>query len=169
MEWSTENRCKEDDIRQRVEGRQTNHAVYYLPACLSHLQNPPLWLAVARWGLLIGEMISRNDIAQAFHISLRRAADIMTYITCERQDVVKATKCVSRTGHGRRTARIMILAISEASLTSPSQSAPAEKSREQGCAAAKKTAGAQAETELRQIRQFFLRQRYRRDGENTLP
>jgi len=87
---------------------------YKLPVEL--LSFPPfksLWLAVAYWAKIQTRPVSRDDIACAFCISQRRAADLMTYIVNQCSEVVFLTKNVSRCGPGRRVATILVTAISE--------------------------------------------------------
>lgn len=77
---------------------------------------PPLkslWLAVAHWAHIQARPVSRDDIAIAFYISQRRAADVMTYIVNQCSEVVSLTKNVTRRGAGRRVATISVTAICE--------------------------------------------------------
>lgn len=78
------------EARRRVAPRQSNHEGYMLPTCLADLPAMPLYLAVAHYGLLTHQMISRELICQAFHIDARRALEVMRYlvngaprVTCE--------------------------------------------------------------------------------------
>lgn len=104
---------KLDSQQARIIKKQSNHDDYYLPRCLSHLNNPPLYLAVAHWGLIKKDGMSREDISQAFRISPRRAADIMNYIYNDRQAVITSQKTVTTCGRGLRSFRLTIMAVGE--------------------------------------------------------
>lgn len=67
-------------IEQIRQGHQSNHGSWLLADAVSHLRPQTLWLAVACWGMHYSRTFTRDDIAQAFHINPRRAADVMTYI-----------------------------------------------------------------------------------------
>lgn len=96
-----------------VKGRQSNHGDYHLPACLTHLGSPPLYMAVAYWGLLKRKPFSRDDLSAAFHISVRRAADVMTYIYMERRNCITSKKTLVNTGSGHSCLYLQILTVSE--------------------------------------------------------
>ncbi len=68
-----------------IKGKQRNHGHYYMPVSIRHLGDMPLYRAVAWWGLLHGEVFTREDISQAFHIEPRRASGILNYI-CHRNN-----------------------------------------------------------------------------------
>jgi hypothetical protein len=94
-----------------VPPRQGNHAGYYLPAECSDLPDGvPLYMAVAVWGLRLGEAFSVRDMCRAFRIDRRRGAGVRDYLTgappgvCCRQRVV-------RQGHGRREGLLQILSV----------------------------------------------------------
>lgn len=87
-----------------IKGTQSNHGSWHLPQNLQHLESPPMWLAVAWWGLLRKEAISRDDVSQAFHISQRRAGDVLYYlsrhctqtvISCWKKSTTKTSKGTS--------------------------------------------------------------------------
>lgn len=76
--------------RKRIAPRQSNHGEYTLPDCLVNYPPMPLYLAVAHFGLLTQQILSREVICQAFHIDTRRALEVMRYlvngapsVTCE--------------------------------------------------------------------------------------
>lgn len=97
-----------------ISGKQSNHGEYYLPQELFGINAPTLYLAVAHWGLRKGAGFTRDEISQVFRITLRRAADVMTYITTAKSDVVSCeTRLVSSAG-GRRSLLMTITAIHEA-------------------------------------------------------
>lgn len=68
-----------------VAGRQSNYGVYHLPAGLPSV---PLYQAVALWGWRLGRAFSREELAEAFHISTCRAGDVMSYIRRARADKI---------------------------------------------------------------------------------
>ncbi|EOT1929378.1 CaiF/GrlA family transcriptional regulator [Serratia marcescens] len=47
---------------------------------MPELGEPPLYLALAYWGLSQESAFSRDDVAMVFAICPRRAADVMTYL-----------------------------------------------------------------------------------------
>jgi hypothetical protein len=102
-----------------VKGRQSNHGDYHLPSCLIHLGSPPLYLAVAYWGLLKRTPFSRDDLSAAFRISARRAADVMTYIYIERRNCITSKKTLVSTGSGHSCLYLQILTVSEPAPTRP--------------------------------------------------
>ncbi|MGQ8701792.1 CaiF/GrlA family transcriptional regulator [Serratia marcescens] len=63
-----------------VPGRQSNYGVYRLPDGLQVSPSVPLYQVVALWGWRLGRPFSREELAVAFHIELRRAGDVMSYI-----------------------------------------------------------------------------------------
>lgn len=67
---------------------------FRLPVELEDLSdlNLPLYVSVALWGLCRGKSITVRDVQQAFCISIRRASDILNYMT-ERGSGVVETKC----------------------------------------------------------------------------
>ncbi|WP_080357828.1 CaiF/GrlA family transcriptional regulator [Yersinia enterocolitica] len=94
-----------------IVGRQRNHDSWRLPEGLGLSGYVPLWLAVANWAFRLGKPVTRDDIASIFHISARRAADVMTYITCRHQDVVRMKKEIIRVGSGRRMATFLVMSV----------------------------------------------------------
>ncbi|MBS0053866.1 CaiF/GrlA family transcriptional regulator [Yersinia sp. Marseille-Q3913] len=97
----------------QIKGRQSNHGDYYLPACLTHLGRPPLYMAVAYWGLLKKSPFTRDDLSAAFHITVRRAADVMTYIYIERQNCITSKKSLVNIGSGHSCLYLQVLAVAE--------------------------------------------------------
>lgn len=111
-----------------VSGKQSNHGDFHLPACLVHLNDPPLYIAVAWWGLLSGRGMTREDISQAFRIPLRRAADVMAYISRDRCDVITCERRVIHNGN-RRSLILTIAAIGEFIPAVPSPPPRVKKNR----------------------------------------
>lgn len=103
----------------RIMGRQSNHGDFTLPRCLSHLVNPPLYIAVAHWGLLKKTPFSRDDISQAFRITPRRAADVMSYIQREHTDVITCVRHLQVSSAGIRNLTLQVTGVVEAALSAP--------------------------------------------------
>ncbi|HHV6219771.1 TPA: CaiF/GrlA family transcriptional regulator, partial [Salmonella enterica] len=57
-----------NDIAGKKKVKQSNHDEYTLPPCMAPWSNEPLYLVVARWGLMQKRWINSNDIAAVFHI-----------------------------------------------------------------------------------------------------
>jgi hypothetical protein len=60
--------------------RQSNHDSYYIPEEVMNLKGEPLYVLIARWGLLRKAPFFRDDVAKAFGLTERRAADLMRYL-----------------------------------------------------------------------------------------
>ncbi|WP_181409081.1 CaiF/GrlA family transcriptional regulator [Serratia sp. SRS-8-S-2018] len=135
------------DTRRRVTPRQSNHESYVLPTCLEHLPPMPLYLAVAHFGLLSGQPLSRAMICQAFHLDTRRALEIMRYlsdgaprVTCERLSLMQG-----------RGYCLRILAIADPAQTGAGSADEHVTARRHDSAARCERARQQ------QLRQWFLR------------
>lgn len=76
----------------------------------------PLWLRVAQWCLREEVPVTREAIARAFALSARQAADIMSYITTRRSDLVESRRAVKVLGGGMRVATLQVLAVHSATL-----------------------------------------------------
>lgn len=76
----------------------------------------PLWLRVAQWCLSQKAPVSRETIARAFALSARQAADIMSYITTRRSDLVESRRAVKVLGGGMRVATLQVLAVHSTAL-----------------------------------------------------
>lgn len=101
----------EQTTGQYVQARQKNHGSWYLPAGLPLSGEPPLWLAVAYWGLQQGGFVTRNEVATVFRISARQATDVLTYVLEHRSDLVKIKREIVWIGRGHRVARYLITEI----------------------------------------------------------
>ncbi|EDU8805681.1 CaiF/GrlA family transcriptional regulator [Salmonella enterica subsp. enterica] len=74
-----------------------------LPPGMSDMEDAPLYLAVAVWGMRLDRLVTSEDICRHFCVTQRRASDVLHYIvhegsrwvTCERRVVI-------RDGRGRR-------------------------------------------------------------------
>lgn len=117
-----------------VAGRQSNHGCFHMPESLSWLDTrPTLWMAVALWGLQKGVQVTRNDIATAFRISPRRAADVMTYLCSSRTDMVTCEKTVSRVSSGHRVAYFLITSVAESLHDAPEQAKERKREGRPAC------------------------------------
>lgn len=93
-----------------MAGRQTNHGDYRLPEGLPVAPTAPLYQAVALWGWRLGRPFCRDELAQAFHISVRRAGDVMSYIRRARPDRVRSHQHYTRMPSGARLRHLQIVA-----------------------------------------------------------
>ncbi|ULH10495.1 CaiF/GrlA family transcriptional regulator [Serratia marcescens] len=105
-----------------VTGRQTNYGDWSLPAELAGTDITTLWLAVAVWSLRRGCPVERGEIAQAFRISPRRAADVMTYILRHQREKVACKRHLTKHGKGRRVLRLSVSHVADYAI--PAASAP---------------------------------------------
>ncbi|MBH2928744.1 CaiF/GrlA family transcriptional regulator [Serratia ureilytica] len=102
---------RERTARQVVAGRQSNHGDWSLPAELAGSGIRSLWLAVAFWSLRQARPVTRDDIAQAFRISVRRAADVVSYLLTTRSDRVVSERKIHRVASGHRVATLRGVAL----------------------------------------------------------
>ncbi|WP_089181492.1 CaiF/GrlA family transcriptional regulator [Serratia marcescens] len=130
----------------RVAPRQSNHDGYMLPTCLNHLPPMPLYLAVAHFGLLNNEPLTRELICQAFCIDTRRALEVMRYlingaphVNCEYLSLMQGKGC-----------RLRILGISSLEHINDGIKASKAESYSRGSTA-------EREQKQQQLRQWFLR------------
>jgi len=139
-------------------GRQSNHGDWTLPPDLSGEGPTSLWLAVATWALRAGRPVTREDVAQAFRISARRAADIITYLATTRADVVTCRREVVRVGSGHRVGFLQVTHIADAMPSAPVP--PVRRTR-----ATSRKSGTREAIDLAAARALFLGQRMvRRTG-----
>ncbi|MGK0600913.1 CaiF/GrlA family transcriptional regulator [Yokenella regensburgei] len=88
--------------------KQSNHGIYTLPACMSQWADEPLYMVVARWGLLQSRWINRNDIVGIFHIPERQASFQLSYISRKKDRVACRSRYVPKEDGGRRRIEIFI-------------------------------------------------------------
>ncbi|EAY7468762.1 CaiF/GrlA family transcriptional regulator [Salmonella enterica subsp. salamae] len=70
---------------------------WHLPVEVAEMDDAPLYLAVAMWGMRQKRVITCEDVCRNFYISQRQASDILHYIchegarfvVCERRKVVR--------------------------------------------------------------------------------
>lgn len=98
---------------QTITGKQSNHGTFRLPVCLSHLNDTPLYMAVAYWGLLKGRAFTKSEISQVFRVSESRAKDVMNYIYNERRDVISCEKVFFREKQRSRRLMLIVTAVTE--------------------------------------------------------
>lgn len=60
--------------------RQTNHETCFIPECVRQYRGEPLYILVAHWCRLQKGWVQRNQIAEAFHITARRASYLISYL-----------------------------------------------------------------------------------------
>ncbi|ECJ9600539.1 CaiF/GrlA family transcriptional regulator [Salmonella enterica] len=97
--------------------KQSNHGIYTLPACMMQWADEPLYLVVARWGLLQSRWINRNDIVAVFHIPERQASFQLSYISRKKDRVACRSRYVPKEDGGRKRIEIFIDRI----LTAPEE------------------------------------------------
>lgn len=93
-----------------VSGRQSNYGDYRLPEGLAVTPSAPLYQAAAFWGWQLGRAFNRDELAEAFHISVRRAGDVMSYIRRARSDRITSRQHYVRVPGGVRMRYLHILA-----------------------------------------------------------
>ncbi|ECB7890953.1 CaiF/GrlA family transcriptional regulator [Salmonella enterica subsp. enterica serovar Bareilly] len=72
---------------------QTNHDACYVPECVRQYSNEPLYIIVAYWCLQQQDWVQRGQISEAFHITAKRASNLISYLRNKAFRVV----CVCRT------------------------------------------------------------------------
>lgn len=130
--------------KKTVAGKQSNHGDFCLPDCLAHLISPPLYMAVAHWGIYTGLPLSRASVSETFRISERRAADVLNYIVRDRHDIIDCKRHTAREGAGRRVLKLTVIAIRDVAARAPSP--PARTG----------TARSRAASRAQQLRHWFL-------------
>ena len=113
-EYVSETDLSVNNKKKLVAGKQSNHGGFHLPCCLSHLKNPTFYMALAWWGLLKGSAFTRTDVAEAFRVTPRRAADMMSYLVNSCQDVVHLEVRTERVASGLRMRFVTVLAVAQA-------------------------------------------------------
>lgn len=69
---------------------QSNHDSYFIPEEVMYLKGKPLYVLIAHWGLQRKVPFFRDDVAKAFGLTERRAADLMRYLY-KKSPVVEST------------------------------------------------------------------------------
>lgn len=95
-QYSDNKRLASESMRKTVS--QKNHDVFVVPLEVILWAEQPLYLLIARWCLLQKAWIGRKQIAQAFHITERRASYQLTYIT-RKPELIRCQ--LRRVGNGR--------------------------------------------------------------------
>jgi len=72
----------------------------------------PLYIRVAQWAMSLGRPVSRDEVAQAFSTTSRRAADIMLYINGPGARVIESERLlVAKEGGGRASALMRVTMV----------------------------------------------------------
>lgn len=74
------------------------------PSEIVHLGAMPFYQAVACWSLLLGRAVTVSDVSQEFHVTERRASDVLHYITHDASDVIVSESRIINCPQGRRIA-----------------------------------------------------------------
>jgi hypothetical protein len=93
---------------------QSNHDAYLIPESVMPLKGLPLYLLVAHWGAMRGTPFFRDELAQAFGLTGRRAASVMTYLY-DRQDKAVTRLAKKKAKPGQRGGRLymQVYSVSE--------------------------------------------------------
>lgn len=103
----------ERNTRERVAPGQSNYGEYTLPPTLAGLGDPPLYLAVAMWGWQLGRPFCREELAEAFKITVKRAGDVMSYIRRADPKKIRSHQRYERIAKGVRCRHMQIMAEPE--------------------------------------------------------
>lgn len=72
----------------------------------------PLYIRIAQWAMALGRPVSRDEVAQAFSTTSRRAADIMLYINGPGARVIESERLlVAKEGGGRASALMRVTMV----------------------------------------------------------
>lgn len=124
--------------------RQSNYYRYRVPDNVNATDKMPLYQVVALWGWQRQLPFSRDDVALAFGIDQRRAADVMSYIRRVRADVLKSRQYYERQESGGRLLFMQIL------------TEPVLSGRPYYGPATGKTSETQKSVALQELRRWFL-------------
>lgn len=75
---------------------QTNHDACFIPVSVRQYAGEPLYIIVAHWCLLQQNWVQRNQIAEAFHITARRASYLIAYLRSKTSRVVSICRHQTR-------------------------------------------------------------------------
>ncbi|EAW6393869.1 CaiF/GrlA family transcriptional regulator, partial [Salmonella enterica] len=101
---------------------QTNHDACFIPVSVRQYAGEPLYIIVAHWCLLQQNWVQRNQIAEAFHITARRASYLIAYLRSKTSRVVSICRHQTLPNKARRY-EIYIIRV----LDSPTPSTRREK------------------------------------------
>lgn len=90
--------------------RERTSGDWLYPPELAHLGDIPLYQAVACWSLLLEDAVTAVEVSRAFHVSERRASDVLHYITHDALDVIQSECRIVRCQQGRRKA-VRVLSV----------------------------------------------------------
>lgn len=101
---------------------QTNHDACFIPVSVRQYAGEPLYIIVAHWCLLQQNWVQRNQIAEAFHITARRASYLIAYLRSKTSRVVSICRHQTLPNKARRY-EIYVIRV----LDSPTPSTRREK------------------------------------------
>ncbi|EHZ3877487.1 CaiF/GrlA family transcriptional regulator, partial [Salmonella enterica] len=81
---------------------QTNHDACFIPVSVRQYAGEPLYIIVAHWCLLQQNWVQRNQIAEAFHITARRASYLIAYLRSKTSRVVSICRHQTLPNKARR-------------------------------------------------------------------
>ncbi|EHI5678397.1 CaiF/GrlA family transcriptional regulator [Salmonella enterica] len=91
-------------------GRKRVTEGWQSPPEIAHLGDVPLYQAVACWSLLLERAVTVAEVSLEFHVSVRRACDVLHYISHDAQDVIVSESSSSANSGGRRKA-VRVLSV----------------------------------------------------------
>ncbi|EMZ0052264.1 CaiF/GrlA family transcriptional regulator [Salmonella enterica] len=113
-----------NDIAGKKKVKQSNHDEYTLPPCMAPWSNEPLYLVVARWGLMQKRWINSNDIAAVFHIPDRLASFQLSCISRKKERVACRIRYEPTELSGRQRVEIFIDYVIPAPEEGPAHAPP---------------------------------------------
>ncbi|EAB2832377.1 CaiF/GrlA family transcriptional regulator [Salmonella enterica subsp. enterica] len=81
---------------------QTNHDACFIPESVRQYAGDPLYIIVAHWCLQQQDWVQRNQISEAFHITVRRASYLMAYLRNKTSRVVSVSRHQTLPNKARR-------------------------------------------------------------------
>lgn len=92
-----------------LEKRNRKKRHFFCPVCVQDVQDQPLCIIVAFWGMRIGKLLTVEAVSREFHIPQRTVKDILHYIVHEGRNHIRSRRFIQKepaTGR-RRALRIL--------------------------------------------------------------
>jgi len=145
-------RTQESNTHAVVVPGQSNYGEYTLPTSLAGLGDPPLYLAVAMWGWQLGRPFCRDELAQAFRITVKRAGDVMSYIRRAAPDKIQTCQRYERVVKGVRCRYMQIMAEPEMTVQKAVRGKPSVEAKDDVA----QEEGPLSDARLQALRRWFL-------------
>jgi hypothetical protein len=100
-------------VLERSIKKKVSEISWRLPSIISHLTDPPLYLAVAWWAYYNQSAVSRMEISRVFRITPQQAGDTMEYILRKRTDFIKSHRVTDHTTNERKIIVTDITSVSD--------------------------------------------------------